>query len=109
MMFGNRERLKMTRKSLPQRRQSELVSFHFNGNEYIGGYSVFKTGTPAEVFVSPKRRASDIDIAACDMALLLSLALQYGMPIETASAGASRNSDGTAAGLLAALIDAMAG
>jgi hypothetical protein len=59
------------------------------------------------VFISNHKRGNASDIAARDAGIILSLALQHGCPVGTISRALSRNSDGSASGVVAAVLDAI--
>src|SRR4051812_37603862 len=64
-------------------------------------------GPVEEVFVSAQKVNSALDVLASDGAILMSLLIQYGCPIETISHAMKRNPDGSpssALGRAAALI-----
>jgi hypothetical protein len=59
-----------------------------------------------EVFInSASKLTSNADINGSDGAVAVSLALQYGCPIDVLKRGMKRNADGTAIGPLGAVLD----
>jgi len=93
------------RRRLADRRASEMFQVEHAGLSYTVSYSLFDDGSPAEVFVSNHKRGNASDVAARDASILLSFALQYGAPAETIAKALSRNSDGSASGVMAAVLD----
>ena len=65
----------------------------------------FPNGELSEVFISNHRSNSSADVAARDCGILMSLLLQLGCPAETIAHSLSRNTDGTASGVAAAVLD----
>lgn len=59
-----------------------------------------------EVFINTAGRAgNEADIMAADAAVAISLALQYGCPIEVMTAAMKRNADGSPMGVLSHALD----
>jgi ribonucleoside-diphosphate reductase alpha chain len=99
------------REPLPNRRNSVVIRFEHKGQTMYGGVSYFDTveqTRPAEVFLDAGRPGSDLCAMARDAAVCVSLALQHGTPIDSIRAAITREDDGTAAGPLGALLDAIA-
>jgi hypothetical protein len=95
-----------TRARLPQRRQHELVDFEHDGHRYTAGLGFFPDGGLAEIFINiPGRAGTGIEAVARDAAILASISLQYGAPVETIRHAITRNSDGRASGPLGAVLD----
>jgi hypothetical protein len=97
------------RRRLPNRRPSESFSFQVGGLKYTATFSRFNDGALAEIFLGNGRAGSDVDSAAKDSAVVCSIALQHGVPVETIRKALMRNNDGTASGPLAAALDRIAG
>lgn len=97
----------MTRARLPNRRPSEVVRFDLDGVPYRGGISWFDEGqgAVAEVFLDAGRPGSGISTVSRDAAVLLSLALQHGVPVETLRAALTQGEDGRPAGPIGVLLD----
>jgi hypothetical protein len=70
------------RQRLPNRRASTQVSFECNALRYIATVSFFPDGRLAEIFLSNAKAGSHSDSAAKDSAVVCSLALQYGVPVD---------------------------
>ena len=92
---------------LPARRAAEAFDFEFRGVRYSACLSRFPDGRIAEAFASPSKRGSHVDTDVNDSMTLLSIALQYGVPVEAIKGAVCRDEAGVAAGFLGALIDAI--
>ena len=93
---------------LPNRRRAETLTLEHAGLKYKVTIGYFDDGTPAEAFVSNHKAGNASDVAARDAGILLSLLLQYGCPVETIAHAVSRNSDGSASGVIGAVLDMIA-
>jgi hypothetical protein len=71
------------RERLPNRRESETFELRAAGLDYSATVSRFTDGRVAEIFLSNHKHGSSADTAARDSAVVCSLALQYGVPLET--------------------------
>ena len=97
------------RTQLPNRRASTTFAFQCGPHNYVATVSCFPdTDRLAEVFLGNGRAGSDIDAAAKDSAVVASIALQHGVPVETIRKALLRNSDGTPASPLGCALDAIA-
>jgi len=67
--------------------------------------SRFDDGRIAEVFLSNHRAGSDADANACDAAVVASIALQHGVPLETIRKALMRDSHGRPRTPLGAALD----
>ena len=65
----------------------------------------FDDGAPGEVFVNSRKPGGDVEAIARDAAVLLSLALQHGVPVETIRHAVTRCSDGSPVSILGAVVD----
>jgi hypothetical protein len=97
------------RRRLENRRASQNLTVRKSGLCYQATVSYFPDGSPAECFVSNHKAGNASDVAARDAGILLSLCLQHGCPIETIARAVSRNSDGSASGVIGAVIDLIRG
>jgi hypothetical protein len=93
------------RSPLPNRRPSENFDMEFSGLKYKITISKFPDGRLLECFVSNHKAGNASDVAARDAGILLSLALQYGCPAKVIASAVSRNSDGSASGVIGAVLD----
>ncbi len=96
------------RERLPNRRFSETFDIELNGRKYRCSYSRFPDGRLAEIFISNNRVNSDSDTAAKDSAVVCSIALQFGVPLETIRRALMRDAQGRASGPLGIALDLLA-
>src|SRR5438067_10491271 len=96
------------RQRLPNRRAHEILDFEHAGFRYIAGVGRFSDGRLAEVFLNVAKTGTALETSARDSAIVASLALQHGVEPETIRHAILRNSDGSAAGPLGALLDMLA-
>jgi hypothetical protein len=99
----------MTRRRLENRRLAETFDLEVAGLRYKVTIGFFTDGAPAEVFLSNHRAGNASDIAARDAGILVSLCLQHNCAVETIARALSRNSDGSASGVVGAVLDIIAG
>ena len=100
----------MTRARLPNRRASETFALTCGPHRYLATVSYFPgTDRLAEIFLGNGRAGSDVDAAAKDSAVVCSIALQYGVPVETIRHALLRDSEGRAQSPLGAVLDLIAG
>ena len=93
------------RRVLPQRRAAETFNLRFWNQPFTVTVGFFPDGTPGEVFIDGGKTGQDIQSTARDAAVVLSLALQHGTPIETIRHAVTRNGSGAAASILGAIVD----
>jgi hypothetical protein len=97
-----------TRQRLPNRRGSTTFDIEVAGLNYKATVSYFSDGRLAEIFVSNHKAGNASDVAARDAGILVSLCLQHNCPVETIARALSRNSDGSASGVIGAVLDKIA-
>lgn len=98
------------RELLPPRRQSQNFDFeHVNQNYQAFAYKAtvgfYDDGRLGEVFLSAAKITTDMDVAARDAAILLSFALQYGVPPESMRSAMTRDPGGRPLGVVGTLLD----
>jgi hypothetical protein len=93
------------RRCLENRRRSESFELEHCGLRYTVSFSRFDDGSLAECFISNHKRGNASDVAARDAGIILSLALQHGCPADTIARALSRNGNGSASGVVAAVLD----
>jgi hypothetical protein len=93
-----------SRARLPNRRAHETVACEIIGQRFkigLGRELVClereQLGPVREIFINAQKPNSPIDSIASDGAILLSLLLQYGCPLETIAHAMKRNPDGSPA------------
>jgi hypothetical protein len=87
------------------RRRCETFDFEVAGLRYKASVGFFEDKRPSEIFLSNHKAGNASDVAARDAGILLSLLLQWGCPAETIARAISRNSDGSASGVVGAVLD----
>jgi hypothetical protein len=93
---------------LPNRRASENFQNEAAGLHYTSTASWFEDERLAEIFLSNHKAGSGADVNARDAAVVCSLALQYGAPLETIRRALMRDSAGRPNGPLACALDRIA-
>jgi hypothetical protein len=97
------------RRQLPNRRLSETFDLEAVGLRYKVTISRFANGDVGEVFIGNHKAGNASDLAARDAGILISLCLQHGCNIATIARAVSRNANGSAAGVVGAVLDKIAG
>ena len=97
------------RRRLANRRACMSFSFACNALRYLATVSYFPSGELAEIFISNAKAGSDSDSAAKDSAVVCSIALQYGVPIDVIRHALLRDSQGRASSPLGCALDLIAG
>jgi hypothetical protein len=98
-----------SRRRLANRRCSESFNLEVAGLGYVATISYFPgTNELAEIFLTNHRAGSDAGAAACDSAVVCSIALQHGVPLETIRKALMRGSRGQARTPLGAALDLIA-
>jgi ribonucleoside-diphosphate reductase alpha chain len=82
------------RKHLNNPRASTTFEFECNGLRYSATISQYPGGELAEIFLSNRKAGSHGDAAAKDSAIVCSLALQHGVPLETIKNAPLRDGNG---------------
>jgi hypothetical protein len=83
--------------------------FEFGGIRYICTVGRYPDGRLAEVFIGGPKTNSGADVAARDASILVSLLLQHNCDPKIIAHAMSRNSDGTASGVIGVALDLIAG
>jgi len=94
-----------SRRALPQRRFAETFELdhgQFKISVTIGHYP---DGTIGEVFVHGAKTGSDLDASVRDGAILASLALQHGVPLNTMASAITREADGQPSTVIGRVLD----
>ena len=97
------------RARLADRRPSETFGFACNGLQYTTTISRFPDGQLAEIFINNAKAGSHSDTAAKDAAVVCSIALQYGVPLDVIRHALLRDSRGKASSPLGVVLDLLAG
>src|SRR5262245_55149700 len=107
LKIGRSSTVMTARNTLPQRRYAETFELQHGGQNTtfavtVGYYDGHEIG---EVFISGAKAGSEVDAVTRDGAVLLSIALQYGVPLETIKHAITRNGDGSPSTIVGAVID----
>jgi ribonucleoside-diphosphate reductase alpha chain len=97
------------RQRLPDRRRSIVFSFECSGLHYTASASWLDNNQLGEVFVGNHRADSHADSCAKDAAILASLALQYGAPLDVLRKSLLRDSQGRPSTPIGCALDLIAG
>jgi hypothetical protein len=97
------------RYTLPARRAARTFEMGFGNHQatYVVtlGYSEPRKGPVYEVFISGAKIGTEMDAITRDGAILLSLALQHGVPLDTIAHAITRNERGEADSIIGAVVD----
>jgi hypothetical protein len=96
------------RKRLANRRLAETFELEVAGQHYTATIGRFADHTVAEIFLTNGKCGSDSDTAARDGAVVASIALQFGVPVEVIRRALMRDSQGRPSGPLGAALDFIA-
>ena len=96
------------REPLPNRRLHETLEFEHWEQQFVIGMGRASPEAPCtEVFINCGKSGTQMETLARDSAVLLSLALQYGVPLEAMRHAITRNVDGSPSGPMGKLLDIM--
>lgn len=96
------------RERLPNRRASQQLTFVCNDLKYVATVSFFVDGRLAEIFLSNAKAGSHSDSAAKNSAVVCSIALQYGVPLDVIRRALLRDAQGCASSPLGVALDLLA-
>ena len=106
-MTSPRQGTAMIRRTLPQRRAAETFDLRLWKQLFTVTVGFYADGTPSEVFIDGGKTGQDIQSTARDAAVVLSLALQHGIPIEAIRHAVTRGASEEPASILGAVVDAL--
>ncbi len=101
-MHGARERL-------PNRREAETFDLEALGLKFRATIGRFDDGRLAEVFLTNHKAGSMVGLLASDSAVLCSLLLQHGVPVDLIRRALMRDTKGRASSPLGHVLDLLAG
>ena len=97
------------RRVLPERRAAETVTVVCRNQPVTITTGFYDDGSLGEVFIGTTKNGTDLAAVARDAGVLLSLALQHGVPIESIRHAVTRNgASGAPASIIGAVVDAVA-
>lgn len=94
-----------TRQRLSNRRRAGHFTFQSGTLTYTGTVGFFDDGQVGEIFLNSGKSGTHADVCARDGAVAVSLALQYGVPLDVLKHALTRNPDGSASGPIGQLLD----
>ena len=97
----------MMRQLLPQRRPAETFDLWFWNQSFSVTIGFYPNGAVGEVFIDGGKSGQDIQSTARDAAVVLSLALQHGVPSETIRHAVTRGASEEPASILGAVVDSI--
>ncbi len=96
---------KPVRNRLPDRRSSVSTSFERDGALFEMTAGFYPDGRPGEIFLNADRANSLLDFLMSDAAILASIALQYGAPLDELKHALKRDTRGVPASPIGAALD----
>ncbi len=96
------------RRRLPNRRLAETIAFEVAGFAYTATVGYFPNGQPAEIFLNASKTGSELERGARDAAVVASIGLQHGIPVETLRRALSRTESGEPDSALCFVLDELA-
>jgi hypothetical protein len=98
------------RRILPQRRAAETFDLTHGDMRTpfqvsVGFYEGAEDAGPAEVFINGAKVGSVVEAVARDGAVLLSIALQHGVPLDVIQSAITRDSAGAPMSIIGAVVD----
>jgi len=95
------------RRVLPNRRRNETFELSFGGltKGHVITVGYYDDDTPGEVFISGGKSGEQVEAIARDGAVVLSLALQYGVPMESVRSAITRTENGEAMSIVGVVVD----
>lgn len=93
------------RERLPHRRAAESFDFESQGLAFMATFGRFDDGRLSEIFLVNHKAGSMAGINACDAAVICSIALQHGVPLNVIRRALMRDSQGRPSGPLGTALD----
>jgi hypothetical protein len=96
------------RRRLRNRHEAETFDLETDGQRYCATIGRFDDGRLAEIFISNSKAGSQADCSARDASVVVSIALQFGVPVDVLRKALMRDSRGAPNGPLAVALDMVA-
>ena len=95
------------RTPLPARRRCETIEIEFGGFNRLHTITLgyYADGTPGEVFINSGKSGEQFEATARDGAVLLSLALQHGVSLDTIKHAITRDGQGAPSSIIGAVVE----
>jgi hypothetical protein len=90
---------------LPNRRAAETFEVKHARQSVTVTAGYYADGALGEVFVTAPKVGSNLEAIARDAAVMLSIAVQFGVPLVTLRHAITREQDGTPSSIIGAVID----
>ncbi|MGY2987667.1 TSCPD domain-containing protein [Bradyrhizobium sp. USDA 4508] len=90
---------------MPMRRRAETFGICFSGFEYTVTTGYFESDELGEIFIVGGKSGQAIEAIARDAAVVVSMLLQYGCPLERIRHAITRDSQGCPSSILGAVVD----
>jgi hypothetical protein len=99
------------RRALPQRRAAETFELRHGNQNTVFAVTVgyFPDGSIGEVFIGGAKAGSEVEAVARDGAVLLSLALQFGVPLDVIRRAITRDLDSRPSTIIGRVVDSLWG
>lgn len=94
-----------SRQELPMRRHAETFDLDYNNLRHVVTIGRYPDGKIGEVFINFPKSGMQAEAIARDGAVLLSLALQYGAPLENMRTAVTRDARGEPSSIVGAVVD----
>jgi hypothetical protein len=96
---------------LPQRRRAETFTLQYGGQNTVFDITTghYPDGEVGEVFVSGAKVGSEMESVTRDAAVILSLAIQHGVPLDTIRHAIARDRHGVAQSVIGCVVDKIYG
>lgn len=88
------------RQRLPDRRESDFLPFDHEGHTVHASGSFYESGALAEIFLNSGKSGTLIDIVMRELAVVVSIARQHGVPLALIENALPKLMDGSPAGPL---------
>jgi hypothetical protein len=97
------------RSALPARRAAEAFELRHGGKAAVFHVTLgyYDDGRVGEVFITGAKAGTEVEANVRDTAILVSLALQHGVPLEVMRNAITREADGTASTIIGRVLDTL--
>ena len=107
---GRNRQATTTRRALPQRRNCETFDIDYGGlnKQHTVTVGFYDDGSPGEVFIDGGKSGEQVQAIAHDGAVLLSMALQHGVSLDTIRHAITRDGQGQPSSIVGVVVDRLA-
>lgn len=98
------------RDPLPNRRLGETYELQHGGKRAVFQITLgrYAEGRVGEVFISGGKSGTEVEANVRDTAILVSIALQHGVPVATMASAITREGDGSPSTIIGVVLDQLA-